>query len=569
MAQLRSWLRAGLLLTGAFSIALTTHLDAAASGPDLVNAQLQGVWNLEVTVASYSGPQDPSNRPVGHNATDQIWFDSTCPAPGSCTVRIWGPTGPDPSQVAYYTYYSNASGFQGTGGPNLLQQSGATYSVAIPISGFGGFKCSPPSGGGRPAQSLKLQVVDAKPNGAGWLATTVTGSEELVAGWGCNGAQATGWIAETLSLVGHPVGYSAPAAAAGASALSVSTLATALNNPRQAFRSPVLVVTNLLLTAVVILFVTFPSALFNHTLSEHYPELAGALKRLESLAGLVRRGAAVAGAGVPNHRRETAVFVGVLAAGSLINGLLDPRFGLNGTSAISYIATVSTLAFGVVTTALVAFAYRRGRRRETGWYLRALPLGLGVAAGCVLVSRITEFQPGYFYGLVCGVAFGTHLGTREEGHTAAIGAAITMVLAVLAWLAWSFVNPEASGAGASWLLVLADDFLASVFVGGLVGNVVGLLPLRSLRGGTLYAWHRGVWAVVFAVAVFGLVQILLHPEQGAVHPSQAPLVTAIILFVGFGGSSVAFNRYFTWKGRPTSAFAPVTAESPSQPAARP
>jgi hypothetical protein len=65
--------------------------------------------------------------------------------------------------------------------------------------------------------------------------------------------------------------------------------------------------------------------------------------------------------------------------------------------------------------------------------------------------------------------------------------------------------------------------------------------------------------VVFAVAVFGLVQVLLHPEQGAVHPSQAPLVTALVLFVGFGGSSLAFNRYFAWKGRPTRHYG--TAET--------
>ena len=172
MSGLRSWLRAGLLPMVVFSMALTTHLDAAASGPDLVNARLQGAWNLEVTVASYSGPQKPSNRPVGHKATDQIWFDSTCPAPGSCAVRIWGQTGPDPSQAAFYTYYSNASGFQGTVGTTLLQQAGSTYSVAIPIGGFGGFTCSPPSGTTRPAQSLKLQVVEAKHNGACLLYTS-------------------------------------------------------------------------------------------------------------------------------------------------------------------------------------------------------------------------------------------------------------------------------------------------------------------------------------------------------------------------------------------------------------
>ena len=541
-------------------------VDAAAAGPDLVNARLQGLWNLDVTVASYTGPQQAGNRPVGHKATDQVWFDSTCPTSGSCSVRIWGPAGPDPSQAAYYQYFGNASGFEGTPGSTGLQQSGATYSVTIPIGGFGGRTCSPPSGSARPGQDLMLKVVEARPNGAGWLATTVTGTESLVAGWGCNGNQATGWISEHLSISGHPVGYVAPAAGPP-SVLRVSSLAAAINDPRQAFRSPLLIVVNLVLTALVILFVTFPSALFNHTLSEHYAEITSALKRLESVRALFRRGRASFGRRLRGRRREAAIFVAVLAAGSLINGLLDPRFGFNSTSAISYLATVFTLVFGVVTSGLIAFAYRSVRGHRTGWHLHALPLGLVIAAACVLVSRVTAFQPGYFYGLVCGVAFGTHLGKREDGHIAAYAAVTTIVLAVAAWFAWSLLNPLANGMGTSWPLILVDDFVASVFVGGLVGNVVGLLPLRALQGGKLIAWHRGVWAVIFAIAVFGLIQVLLHPEHRAVHPSQAPLVTAIVLFVGFGGGSLAFNRYFSWKGRPTRPHAapPRVRERESEP----
>ncbi|MFI5281840.1 MAG: FGLLP motif-containing membrane protein [Candidatus Dormibacterales bacterium] len=528
------------------------RLEAVAASPNLVDAVLKGPWNLEVTIASYSAPQQPGARPVGHKATDQIWFDSTCPAPGSCSVLIWGPTGPDPSQAAYYTYTSNASGFEGTVGPNPLVQSGQSYSGSIPIGGFGGFKCPPPQGALRPAQSLTLMVTDAKQNGTAWLATTVTGTETLNAGWGCSGGQSTGWITQTLSIVGHPVGYVAPAGTGAPSELRVSSLATALNDPRDAFRNPALVAVNLVVTALVILFVTFPSALFNHTMSEHYAEVTGTFKRLEAAVGL-KRGPELAGGVLAGRRRDAAVFVAVLAFGSLINGLLDPRFGFNSTSAVSYAATVLTLIFGVLVSGLVHFTYRRARKEKTDWYLHALPLGLVVAAACVLVSRLTDFQPGYFYGLVCGIAFATHLATREEGHTAAAGALVTMALAVAAWLVWSVVKAH-TGSGAAWPVVLIDDFLASVFVGGMIGNVVALLPLRSLQGGTLIAWHRGVWAAVFAIAVFGLVQILLHPEQGAVHPSQAPLVTAIILFVGFGGSSLAFNRYFTWPGRPTRRF---------------
>lgn len=557
----------GCLVAAAVALGVQS-VTASASGPDLVNARLQGPWNLTVTVASYSGPKQPGNRPVGHQATDKIWFDSTCPAPGSCSVRIWGPNGPDPTQTAYFSYYSNQSGFEGTAGLNALQQSGSTYTVDIPIGGFGGFKCPPPGAGTRPAQHLSLRVTEAKADGPGWLATTLTGTESLVAGWGCNGTLPTSWVAENLSISGHPVGY--VAASGRAAGLTVSSLAWSLNPPRQAFRSPVLIVANVLVTALVVLFVTFPSALFNSTLRENYAEITTALKRLDFLAAAARRGRQRIARSMNQRRREFAIFVAVLPIGAFINGMLDPRFGLTATSATSFVATLATLAYGIAVSALVALAYRRARGRETDWRFQALPLGLVMAGACVLVSRLTNFQPGYFYGLVCAVAFGAHLLKREDGHQAAVAAIVTMVLAVGAWFAWSLVNAIVGRSPGAWPLVLADDFLASVFVGGLVSNVIGLLPLGSLQGGKLIAWRRGVWVAIFAVAVFGLVQILIHPEQGAVHPSQAPLVTAILLFVGFGGGSIAFNRYFVWKGRPTRLVAaPARVTEPErEPAAR-
>jgi uncharacterized membrane protein len=91
---------------------------------------------------------------------------------------------------------------------------------------------------------------------------------------------------------------------------------------------------------------------------------------------------------------------------------------------------------------------------------------------------------------------------------------------------------------------LVDDCLATVFVGGLVGVTVGLLPLRFLPGGTLFNWNKVSWAAMFGVAAFGVVAIMLRPSSGPARPGSAPLVTAIVLFVIFGGVSVAFRQYF-------------------------
>jgi uncharacterized membrane-anchored protein len=48
---------------------------------------------------------------------------------------------------------------------------------------------------------------------------------------------------------------------------------------------------------------------------------------------------------------------------------------------------------------------------------------------------------------------------------------------------------------------------------------------------------------VFAASLFLLVQVMLRPVTGAAHPGKAPAVTAVVLFVVFGGISIAMRAY--------------------------
>ncbi len=167
----------------------------------------------------------------------------------------------------------------------------------------------------------------------------------------------------------------------------------------------------------------------------------------------------------------------------------------------------------------------------------------------MLVSRLTDFQPGYLYGLIVGVVFGGALTAREEGHSVALGMAATLVVAVIAWLLWVPVHTSASQPAAGFGVVVASDLLASLFIGGLIGSVIGLVPLRFLPGATLAGWSRVAWMAMFGVAVFGLVEVMLRPELTSAHPGSAPIATAIVLFVVFGGASVAFRGYFSLRKR--------------------
>jgi hypothetical protein len=62
---------------------------------------------------------------------------------------------------------------------------------------------------------------------------------------------------------------------------------------------------------------------------------------------------------------------------------------------------------------------------------------------------------------------------------------------------------------------------------------------------------------VFALAMFGLVQIMLRPQSTAAHVASVPLLTTVGLFAAFGTASVAFWVYF----RSTAAHDAV-AEAP-------
>jgi hypothetical protein len=179
----------------------------AASG-DVNAAQVQGAWAVTVSVEAITGPasQSPLSRfPIGHRATDKVWFQSDCPSPGRCTLQLWGQSGPDSTQVAFFSYFSQASGLQGPPVSIPMVQSGDTYSATVPIAGFGGpIPCSPPTGSTAPEQRLTLRVTGAKQHGSGWQATALAGSETYVSGWGCGDGKFTGWVITHLGIAGRP-----------------------------------------------------------------------------------------------------------------------------------------------------------------------------------------------------------------------------------------------------------------------------------------------------------------------------------------------------------------------------
>jgi hypothetical protein len=339
----------------------------------------------------------------------------------------------------------------------------------------------------------------------------------------------------------------------------VSTLASSVASPSKALSSGKRTLENLVIAAVLVLFITFPAQLFNHTFDENYAEIREWWKRRFKWLELLRRlisgskGEEVAAdededadSGRGNTLRDTLTAALVVLAGGVLGGLLDPHFGLTRASALTFASVVAATVFGISVVAAASFEYRKRRKLGTAFRLHALPAGLLIAAVCVLVSRLAGFEPGYLYGLVCGVAFAGKLGKREEGQAVVISVLATLTAALAAWGLLVPLGRVASHRHEAWPIVVGADFAGALFTGGIVGSLIGAIPLNFLPGGKVAAWHRGAWAALFVLAGFLFLELILNPGKGG-HKGHAPLVTVLVLFAVFGVGSVWFYLHFARK----------------------
>lgn len=331
--------------------------------------------------------------------------------------------------------------------------------------------------------------------------------------------------------------------------------ATSLPTPGQALSNPAVVITSALIAVGGTLFITFPAQLFNLTLDENYAAVEEWFRRWRHRVQRLRQPhrAKAGGSAAPgeakgrpvqhDERRDRNGLIAVIAAGGLLGSMLDPAFGFNWHSVGHFISVVAALTAGITLSAWALQRYRRKKSWNDPVRVHALPLGLIVALVCVVISRLVDFQPGYLYGVVCGVALSRRITAAEEGQIAALSVVATLTASGLAWLLWVPVNAAASHAGAIFVLTLLDSFLAALFVSGLVGVAISLLPLRFLPGFTISRWHRGAWLALFIVSLFFVVDFLVRsPVSPGSHDS--PLITTIVLFVVFAGASVGFREHF-------------------------
>jgi hypothetical protein len=187
------------------------------------------------------------------------------------------------------------------------------------------------------------------------------------------------------------------------------------------------------------------------------------------------------------------------------------------------------------------------------------PLALVAAVVLVVCSRVLGFQPGFIFGITCGVAFSTEIGDADEGRSAAVVSIVLLVLAISSWLLWIPVASAAQQPGATIDIRFFDAFLSTLWVGGIQAVLFGLLPMRFLPGEKVWAWSPKAWIALYGTTVFVFVQAIAHPSSGQWGSGRASFWSMLFPFAVYSAVAVGVWVWFRFVRRPTTF--PVDADA--------
>jgi hypothetical protein len=324
--------------------------------------------------------------------------------------------------------------------------------------------------------------------------------------------------------------------------IHLNALDTSLLLPSQISFSPKAIAKSAAVAAIAIPFIAFPTEVLNATLEEHEDDLLALRRRLR------RKKHRTEAEAQESRRRNNLKLTAVLVVSAVLYGLLDPSFSFNESSLITFLGLLFGLAIITVATDLPAALYLRKKDPEAVVQGHVLPGAIGIAAVCVVISRVLHFEPGYLYGLVAGLQVVNKVKISEDDSgRAQMWSFGTMIgVSIIAWLLRQPLSHFVTADHVSFLVAGIDATLVSVFIAGIQGALISLLPLKFLPGRDLYRWNRPAWAVLFAITVFAFVHLLLGQGSsyvGTISGFSAAVVFTLIFLVITLGTWVFFYVY--------------------------
>jgi DNA-binding beta-propeller fold protein YncE len=296
------------------------------------------------------------------------------------------------------------------------------------------------------------------------------------------------------------------------------------------------------ITAFLMLLLGAPTTVFNSTLSANRVLIERWIRRRRPRQlrriGLIGRIGALIGA----WSRSWAGLFAYLGLAAVVYAFLKPEFpGQN--AARTLFTTAFGIAVGTAVSQLPSEWYVRRHHGKRGRVQVAL-WTLGLALGCVLVTRFASVQPGYIYGIIGAFTFAVVLTREDRGRMAFGGMATLLGVGLAAWFIRIPFEPVAGVVGGD-LGSLVNELLSNTFVGAVQGSAIALIPLRYLTGEHLFAWSRPRWVLIWAASLLLFAHVILYPVSSfGPHPSPTGLWTVAVTVVAYSLVALGFWWFF-------------------------
>lgn len=323
------------------------------------------------------------------------------------------------------------------------------------------------------------------------------------------------------------------------------------NGPGDISLDPLDVAVNLLMAIIMLGVILFTSSVINGVIGENLEEIPNFFGKIFApVKKLLPEGITEGGNATP-LQIGAALFsiLAVLLLNGLIYSFLDPNFGWNNESLVMFLS----LVIGV---AIVTYVYGMSqvlltsRRFGVPAGIKLFPIALGIAIFSVVISRVTEFQPGIVYGFVASYALLANalLEDKQNGEVVFYPSIVLMAFCVLCWF---LVLParELTADSEGWYAALPEVILVCIFIGGLEGLFFNLMPIEFLEGKYVWDWSKIRWLMLMLLAAFLFWHVLLNSEGAydeMVQPTSA-LTAGIVIAICVTLTSVAW-LYFKLKG---------------------
>jgi hypothetical protein len=307
------------------------------------------------------------------------------------------------------------------------------------------------------------------------------------------------------------------------------------HDPTDISLDPLDIGVNLLMAIIMLGVILFTSNVINGIIGENLEEIPSFFGKLFGPVKKLMPAGVAEGATATPLQIGAALFsvLAVLLLNGLIYSFLDPNFGWNNESLVMFLS----LVIGV---AIVTYVYGMSqvlltsRRFGVPAGIKLFPIALGIAVFSVVISRVTEFQPGIVYGFVASYALLANalLEDKQNGQVVFYPSLVLMAFCVLCWF---LVLParELTGDSEGWYGALPEAILVTIFIGGLEGLFFNLMPIEFLEGKYVWDWSKIRWLMLMILAAFLFWHVLLNSEGAydeMIQPTSA-LTAGIVIAI--------------------------------------